>query len=111
MTDKKKKPSNNGANGRDAKGRFTKGNPGGDGNPYAKQTAKLRAALYKAVTAEDIDAIVKKMVDKARFGDTHAANFVFDRVFGKPILEEGSGTETDPIHYVVNYPNADDNGK
>lgn len=87
MTDKKKKPSNNGANGRDAKGRFTKGNPGGDGNPYAKQTAKLRAALYKAVTVEDIDVIVKKMVNKARLGDTHAAQFVFDRIFGKALPE------------------------
>ena len=42
--------------GRDAKGKFTAGNPGGPGNPYARQVAALRAHLLKSITAEDLEA-------------------------------------------------------
>ena len=42
MTDK---PKPNGANGRDEKGHFAKGNGGGPGNPFAQQVAELRKTL------------------------------------------------------------------
>ena len=80
---KKAKPSKNGANGRGADGKFTKGNPGGPGNPFAKQVADTRAALYAAVTEEDIKAVVAKMVRQARAGDAAARKEMFDRLWGK----------------------------
>lgn len=63
--------------------RFRKGNPGGPGNPYVKQTHQLRAALMKAVTKEDIGAIAKGLIRKAKQGDVGAAHELFDRLFGK----------------------------
>ena len=44
-------------NQRDAHGRFARGNRGGPGNPFARQSAALRQALQSAVTAQDISAI------------------------------------------------------
>ena len=76
----------NGANGgRDNRGRFTNGNPGGPGNPYAQQVATLRRALVSAVTEEDITAIVAALVEKARRGSVTAARALFDRVLGRPL--------------------------
>ena len=59
-------PSPNGPNGRDTQGRFTKGNPGGPGNPYALQAGRLRSAMLKAVTEDDIRAVVAKLVELAK---------------------------------------------
>ena len=45
-----KLPSPNGTqSGRDARGRFTAGNPGGPGNPFAAEVGKRRARLMKAI--------------------------------------------------------------
>ncbi len=65
-------------------GQFQKGNPGGPGNPHAGRVSKLRAALIAAVTAEDIAAVVKSIVQAAKSGDIPAAKLLFDRVLGKP---------------------------
>ncbi|MDD5728621.1 MAG: hypothetical protein PHV59_08665 [Victivallales bacterium] len=82
----KKTPSTNGDNGgRDSAGRFTKGNPGGKGNPYAKQVAQLRAAMMKAVTKKDIQDIVKKLVTEAKTGNIRAIDLLLTRIFGTPV--------------------------
>ena len=49
-------PSTNGRNGR---GQFAKGNPGGPGNPLARRTARLRSALLRTVTPDDIQRVAK----------------------------------------------------
>ncbi len=72
-------------NGRDASGRFAKGNPGGPGNPHAQKVARLRSALLNAVTEEDIRLIVAKLVEQAKAGDLHAAKEVLLRTLGKPV--------------------------
>ena len=77
-------PSDNGQNGRDAAGRFTKGNPGGPGNPFAKRVHQLRSALIQAVTEEDIREIVEALVTLAKGGDVAAAREVLSRCLGKP---------------------------
>ncbi|MEX0655535.1 MAG: hypothetical protein WD151_15545 [Phycisphaeraceae bacterium] len=77
-------PSINGANGRDARGRFVKGNAGGPGNPHIQKVAKLKAVMLEAVTQKDLRAIVKVLIEKARAGDVTAAREVMDRCFGKP---------------------------
>src|SRR3990172_1770258 len=79
-------PITNGSNGpRDPEtGRFKEGNPGGPGNPYARRSALLRALTQKAVTEDDLKAIVEAILKKAREGNIHAASFIFDRCVGKP---------------------------
>jgi len=78
-------PSPNGSNGRGTNGRFAKGNPGGPGNPRAKQVALVRSMLLDAVTEDDIRAIVQTLVQKAKDGDVAAARELLNRVFGKPL--------------------------
>jgi hypothetical protein len=77
-------PSTAEDNGRDSAGRFAPGNSVGRGNPHARHVAKLRSALMKAVTPEDIIAIVTKMVELAKDGDLVAAKEVLTRTLGKP---------------------------
>ncbi len=71
------------SNGRDPNGRFTRGNPGGPGNPHAGQVSKLRAAIIAAVNEGDIEAIIAQLVSKAREGDLAAAREILDRTIGK----------------------------
>ena len=40
--------------------------------------------MLAAVTAGDIKAIIRKMITRAKAGDTVAAKLVLDRVFGRP---------------------------
>ncbi len=70
--------------GRDGHGRFAKGNRISRGNPLARRVARLRAALVRAVTPEDIAAVVAALVEKARSGDVAAARELLDRTLGKP---------------------------
>lgn len=97
-----KSPSTNGANGgategtgRRADGKFAKGNPGGPGNPHAGKTAKLRAALIRAVGVRDIQTIVKALLKRARNGDVPAAREVLDRCFGRP--NQAVGVEVEEV--------------
>jgi hypothetical protein len=70
-------------NGRTARGRFAKGNPGGPGNPYAKRVADLRAALLESVTEADIRAVAKALVKRAKAGEVPAIRELLDRLVGK----------------------------
>jgi len=76
-------PSRNGDNGRDPAGRFAPGNAGGPGNPHAKQVGALRSAMLRAVTEEDMEAILGKLVTLARSGNVPAAKEVLDRCLGR----------------------------
>jgi len=78
-------PSPTEDNGRNEHGQFTPGNRFGVGNPYAKRTGELRAALLDAVTPDDMRAIAGKLVALAKEGNTIAARILFDRVLGKPL--------------------------
>jgi ribosomal protein L17 len=69
---------------RDARGRFTKGNPGGPGNPYPKQVAKIRSVILECVSDQDLRAIIHKLVEQAKAGDIQAAREVLNRLAGKP---------------------------
>lgn len=95
-------------------GRFVKGNPGGPGNPNFKKVQKLRAALVKAVSAESIARIAKKLITLAESGDVAATKELFDRVLGKstqPIELNGEVAVTDasaPIRQVMSDPQAFD---
>jgi hypothetical protein len=78
-------PSANGANGRDPGGRFAKGNAGGPGNPFARRTAQMRRVLCDAVSEEDLAAIARQMLEKAKGGDVAAAKLLLGYVVGQPV--------------------------
>ena len=62
------------ADGRDAgSGRFLPGNRAGRGNPQARRVAALRATLLQTVTPDDLTAVVRALIDKAKGGDVAAA--------------------------------------
>jgi len=71
--------------GRDEKGRFITGGLGGPGNPHARKTAAVRAALLDAVSEKEICEIAQIMCARARQGDVAAAKFIFSYVVGKPV--------------------------
>jgi hypothetical protein len=72
------------ASGRDSNGRFTQGNAGGPGNPYARQVAALRRALLQLVTEEEITAIAKALLEQAKKGNVSAAKLLFSYTLGQP---------------------------
>src|SRR5262245_54500170 len=51
--------------GRDAHGRFAKGNPGGPGNPFARQSAALRRRVQEKLTEDELDQIVDRLIAQA----------------------------------------------
>jgi hypothetical protein len=69
---------------RDTRGRFLPGNKGGPGNLYAQKVQKLKAAMLAAVTAGDVRAVIKAVLEKAKGGDLAAAELLFDRLLGRP---------------------------
>jgi hypothetical protein len=75
----------NGAGARDPSGRFLPGNPGGPGNPHARQVGRLRSAMLTAVDEGDLRLIVTKLVELAKAGNVIAAREVLDRCLGKPV--------------------------
>jgi hypothetical protein len=77
-------PSANGKNGHDARGRFTAGNPGGRGNPFARKVGALRAAFLKDMTRDDIKEIAASLKAQAKKGDVAAARLVLAYSLGKP---------------------------
>lgn len=80
------RPSPNGGNGRDTSGRFTKGNPGGPGNPFARRVSQLRSLVVEVLTDEDLRAIVDKMIDDAKNGDKAAVKLLLSYAIGKPTV-------------------------
>jgi hypothetical protein len=70
--------------GRDAKGRFAKGNPGGPGNPFARHLAKLRSALVQCVSEEDIRQIANGLLVNAKLGHLPSIRILLMYVLGKP---------------------------
>jgi hypothetical protein len=69
---------------RDLRGRFAPGNRGGPGNPFARRVADLRRALLDTVTPDDLQAITRQLIAKAREGDVAAARLVLAYTLGKP---------------------------
>ena len=72
------------AEGHEPNGRFARGNPGGTGNPFARQVAALRQALLDAVSPEDLAAIAQALAEKAKRGDVAAAKVLLGYLVGKP---------------------------
>jgi hypothetical protein len=70
--------------GRDVQGRFTKANPGGPGNPFARKVAALRKALLDSVSEQDLKDMVEVLKQQARQGDKAAIKLILQYCVGKP---------------------------
>ncbi|MFO0879413.1 MAG: hypothetical protein U0840_18860 [Gemmataceae bacterium] len=70
---------------REKSGRFTKGNAGGPGNPFAAQVGRYRALMQECVGPEQMRAIVQALIRAAIRGDVAAARLVLQYAMGKPI--------------------------
>jgi hypothetical protein len=73
--------------GRDATGRFTKGNPGGPGkhgNPFARRAAALRKAFCEAITQRQLRELARSLHERALDGDTAAARLLLSYSLGRP---------------------------
>lgn len=83
----KTEPSTNGArdrsNGRDKNGRFAVGNPGGPGNPFAKDVAEWRSVFSSEVSLADKRRIVRALKKKAEEGNLVAIGMMLNRFMGR----------------------------
>src|SRR5438067_6619721 len=71
-------------NGHEANGRFARGNPGGPGNPFARQVAALRKVILDRLTEQDLLAITEALLAKAKEGSVSAAKLLLAYALGKP---------------------------
>ena len=69
---------------RDAQGRFAKGHPGGPGNPFGRRVAALRTALLEEITDDDIQAVIRKLIEMSKSGNLQAAKLLLSYANGKP---------------------------
>jgi len=79
-------PSTNGDNGhgRDRRGRFVAGNPGGPGNPHVRTVAACRREFFKTVTPADVRKVIRTVVRLAVAGEPWAVRELLNRCLGKP---------------------------
>lgn len=69
--------------GRDARGRFAAGNPGGPGG-YRRRAFEIRRAVEEAITPEVAVGIMRRAARMALEGNLSAIRFVLERVAGRP---------------------------
>lgn len=82
--------------GRDDRGRFVRGGPPGPGRPPGY--SRLAELLDSALTDEIRRDIIAALADRAKAGDVRAAEFLFDRAYGKPRQAISVGPEDlDPV--------------
>jgi hypothetical protein len=93
------------ADGRDSRGRFTQGNRGGPGNPFARKVAKLRSALLSAVSEDDVQAIGRRLARQAKKGDVAAAKVLLAYLIGKPAeTTDPDRVDVDELQLYEEYP-------
>ncbi len=83
--------------GRGEGGRFLPGNKLGRGNPHARQHAALREALLAAVTPDDLQAVVRGLLEQAKQGNVPAARELLDRVLGRA----GPSPDEQPVAFCL----------
>jgi hypothetical protein len=69
--------------GRDVHGRFTKGNPGGAGNPSTRKAAARRKALLASVSEQGVKEMVEVLKRRARQGDMAAIELILRYCVGR----------------------------
>src|SRR5688500_9887718 len=69
---------------RDEKGRYLPGNPGGPGNPMAREMARVRLLLARRVSDEVFDQVVQQLVLLALKGNLGAIRTLMQYKAGRP---------------------------
>ena len=94
----------NTVNGRDANGRFVRGNrcaeggKGGPGRPKREREERFLEITLAAVTFEDWRKIVKRAVLLAKTGNKDARKFLADYIIGPPVRRtEITGRDGGPV--------------
>ena len=64
---------------------FGKGNPGGPGNAIARQAARFRIRLFKAIDEDEFHALVRKLYKRAMNGEPWANKLLWDNLLGPPV--------------------------
>ncbi|MEY4673991.1 MAG: hypothetical protein RL148_1775, partial [Planctomycetota bacterium] len=77
------------------RGRFSKFNQFGQGNPLAKRAQALRTAAMQAVTEDDLRQVVAVLITFAKAGDVQAARLLLERTLGKP--RDGDEPDLGPV--------------
>jgi len=81
---------------RDEQGRFRPGHrQPGPGNPAVRKIAKYRKALERAISAEDLEAVLRALLKEAKVGDAVAARLLLDRALGRPRVEPDEAVALD----------------
>src|SRR5262245_42124473 len=70
--------------GRDCRGRFAAGNPGGPGRPRRATEEEYLRALSRIVSLEDLRAIARRAVADAKKGNARARDWVSKYLLGEP---------------------------
>jgi hypothetical protein len=81
---------------RDEKGRYLPGNPGGPGNPMAREMARLRLRLCQTVSDEAFDLVVEKLLLLAIKGHFGAIKLLLEYRAGRP--DRSVGIDELPLH-------------
>src|SRR5436305_374880 len=88
-------------NGRDDKGRFVSGNPGGPGRPRRQVEQEYHDVMINAVSPEDWHSIIQTAVVQALDGSHEARRFLADYILGKPLQRtELTGAEGGPVQHM-----------
>jgi hypothetical protein len=77
-------PSPTAVNGRDACGKFAKGNKLAKGNPHARRVAALKTSFLDAITPERMKELALALHARALGGDVAAAQLLLRYTLGKP---------------------------
>jgi len=77
--------------GRDERGRFAPGNPGGPGGAR-RRACEFKKAAEDAITAEHVQGLMRRATRMGLEGDLGAIRFVTERVIGK-----AGSTPPDPV--------------
>jgi hypothetical protein len=75
-------PSTTAANGRAISGRFAPDNKLAKGNPHARRVARLRSALFAAVTPSDLRDVLAGLLTQAKAGDVASIKELLQRLLG-----------------------------
>jgi hypothetical protein len=79
-------------NGRDRRGQFAAGNPGGPGRPRRATEAEYLQALSQVVSVEDLRAIARRAVADAKRGNARARDWLSKYLLGDPVPKARPGT-------------------
>jgi len=80
--------------GRNANGRFATGNRGGPGNPHARRVGQIRARLLAAITDDDLEAVIRTLVENAKAGEPWAVKELLNRLIGSSTISQADEPES-----------------